>query len=98
MGTVTRVVMTDDYYGYRFPVPSEYRNDFMASDDDKWRTLETIGISKRHGEDTPLRAWRDAVAVESGFSESEFDLQNGGRALDTGFTDIYVRQFIFYLA
>lgn len=98
MGTVTRAILTDDYYGYRFPVPSEYTGSFVASEDERWATLATIGITKRHDTDTPLRAWRDAVAVESGLPEDTFQLENGGCALDLGFTDTYIRKFAFYLA
>lgn len=93
--TVTRVILTDDYYPYRYPVPSTFTNDFMASDDDKWAVLESIGIERRT-DATPLVAWRDAVAVESGIKEG-FD-PSRGRPLDTGFSPAYVRKFIFYLA
>lgn len=95
---VTRVVKRDDYYGYSFPVPSRFRNNWLADDSEKWATLATIGIVKRHAEDTPLRAWRDAVAVASGLPADYFQLENGGHALDLGFTPAYVRTFAFYLA
>lgn len=97
-GEVTRVIRHDDYYGYSFPVPSRFRNDLMADDTEKWSTLATIGIGRRHEEDTPLRAWRDAVAVASGLPAGYFQLENGGHALDLGFTPSYVRAFAFYLA
>jgi len=93
---VTRKVVGDDYYGYRYPVPSEFINDFMASDDAKWSVLESIGIERRD-DTTPLRAWRDAVADEMGVPRSELDPEQGGR-LDLGFSPMYVRQFALYLA
>ena len=94
--TVTRKVIGDDYYGYRFPVPSEFANDFMASEDDKWAVLADIGIERRDGT-TPLRAWRDAVADETGIARAELDPEQGGR-MDLGFSPMYVRQFAFFLA
>lgn len=94
--TVTRVIVHDDYYPYRYPLPSQWRNDLMASDGTKWRVLASIGIAKRHDNDTPLRAWRDAVAEASGIPEG-FD-PAAGRALDLGFSPAVVRDFVFYLA
>ena len=96
MTEVTKAILTDDFYGYRMPVPSEYTNDFMATDDDKWATLESIGILRRD-DTTPLRAWRDAVADETGVPRKELDPEQGGK-LDMGFTPAYVRTFVFYLA
>ena len=93
---MVRAILTDDFYGYRMPVPSEYTNDFMATDDDKWATLETFGIPRRD-DTTPLRAWRDAVADETGVPRKELDPEQGGK-LDMGFTPAYVRTFVFYLA
>lgn len=93
---VTRVILGDDYYGYRFPVPSRYSNDFMAPEDTKWAILASIGIERREGI-TPLVAWRDAVADESGRPREELNPQTG-RGLDLGFSPTYVRQWAFYLA
>ena len=93
---VTRVILTDDFYGYQMPVPSEFANDFMASEDDKWAVLATIGIERRD-DTTPLRAWRDAVADATGVTRDSLDPEKGGR-LDLGFTPAYVRKFAFYLA
>jgi len=91
-----RVILTDDYYGYRMPVPREYTNDFLATEDEKWATLAGIGIERREGI-SPLAAWRDAVADESGLPRAELDPAQGGR-FDAGFTPAYVRTWIFYLA
>ena len=93
---VTRVIAGDDYYGYRMPVPSGFTGDFMASPEDKWAVLESIGIARRE-DTTPLGAWRDAVADETGVPRAELDPAQGGR-FDAGFTPAYVRTFIFYLA
>lgn len=93
---VTRVIMSDDWYGYRMPVPSRFNSDFMASTDDKWAILESIGIAQREGV-SPLAAWRDAVADETGVPRAGLDPAQGG-AFDAGFTPAYVRQFVFYLA
>jgi len=68
----------------------------MAADADKWAILESIGIPRRD-DATPLQAWRDAVADESGLTRAELDPSQGGR-LDLGFTPAYVRTFVFYLA
>jgi hypothetical protein len=94
--TVERVVLTDDYYGYRMPVPSGYPFDLMASEDERWAVLESIGIERRDDQ-TPLQAWRDAVADETGIPRSRLDPKQGG-ALDLGFTPAYVRRFVLYLA
>lgn len=94
--TVERLVLTDDYYGYRMPVPSAYTFDLMADEDERWATLGTIGITREHG-DTPLQAWRNAVADESGIPQADLDPRQGG-ALDLGFTPAYVRRFVLYLA
>jgi hypothetical protein len=93
---VTRTVLTDDYYGYRMPVPTKFTMDLMAIEDERWAALATIGIERREGV-TPLGAWRDAVADESGLARSELDPAQGGR-FDCGFTSAYVRQWILYLA
>ena len=96
MAEITRAVLTDDYYGYRMPVPSEFTNDLTATEDDKWRVLKAIGIPRREGV-TPLAAWRDAVADESGLDRAELDPAQGGR-FDAGFTPAYIRRWIFHLA
>jgi hypothetical protein len=93
---VTRLVMGDDYYGYRMPVPSRFSGDLLPSLDDRWAVLESIGIPRRDGV-TPLAAWRDAVADETGVPRTELDPAQGGR-FDGGFTPAHVRQFMFYLA
>ncbi len=93
---VTRVILSDDWHGYRMPVPSRYRNDLMASLDDRWSVLGSIGISRRD-DTTPLAAWRDAVADETGVDRAALDPARGG-SLDLGFTPAYVRTFVFYLA
>lgn len=95
-GPVTRIVMSDDYHGYRMPLPSAFTPSLLASLDERWAVLESIGIPRRD-EVTPLAAWRDAVADETGVPRSELDPEQGG-ALDMGFTPAYVRTFIFYLA
>jgi hypothetical protein len=94
--TVTRVVVGDDFYGYRMPVPSEFTPDPMADLDEKWSVLEGIGIPRRD-ETTPLRAWRDAVADETGVPRAQLDTEQGG-VLDLGFTPMYVRTFVLFLA
>jgi|GEM_PF-6382057 len=94
--TVERLVLTDDYYGYRLPVPSSYAFDLMASEDERWATLATIGVDRTFG-DTPLQAWRNAVADETGVDRAKLDPAQGG-ALDLGFTPTYVRRFVLYLA
>ena len=94
--TVTRKVVSDGYYGYRYPVPSEFTMDLMASLDDRWSVLESIGIERRD-DTTPLRAWRDAVADETGVPRSELDPEQGGR-MDLGFSPAYVSKFVLYLA
>jgi len=93
---VTRVVLGDDLHGYRFPVPSEFTPDLMASLDEKWAVLESIGIPRRD-DTTPLRAWRDAVADETGVPRARLDPEQGG-VLDMGFTPMYIRQFVNFLA
>lgn len=94
--TTRRAVLSDDYYGYRFPVPSEFVNNLFASDDDKWAVLESIGIARRD-DATPLVAWRDAVADESGIPREDLN-PTTGRGLDLGFSPIHVRHFVLYLA
>jgi hypothetical protein len=94
--TVTRVILGDDFHGYRMPVPSTFVNDLLASLDERWAVLESIGIPRRD-DTTPLRAWRDAVADETGVPRAELDPQQGG-ILDMGFTPMYVRQFVRFLA
>lgn len=91
-----KAVLTDDYYGYKMPVPREYTYNLMATLDERWAVLESIGIPRRD-DTTPLRAWRDAVADESGVSRDSLDPQKGGR-IDLGFTPMYVRQFALFLA
>lgn len=93
---VTRIITTDDYYGFRMPVPSAFTLNLMASENDKWAVLESIGIPRREGV-SPLAAWRDAVADESGLDRAALDPAQGG-VFDTGFTRTYVRKWIFYLA
>jgi len=94
--TITRVIFTDIYYGYRYVVPTRYRNDFMATEDERWNVLASIGIERR--EDlSPLEAWRDAVADESGIDRARLDPQQGG-ALDLCFSETPVRKFVMYLA
>lgn len=90
------MLVTDDYYGYRIPVPSEFVNEFFATDDDKWAVLASIGIERRDNV-SPLAAWRDAIADESGIEREMLDPAKGGH-FDYGFTPAYVRTFIFYLA
>ena len=92
----SRVILHDDFYGYRMPVPREYTNDLVASLDEKWAVLESIGITRRD-DATPLQAWRDAVADETGVPRAGLDPAQGGY-LDLGFTPAYVRKFVFYLA
>jgi hypothetical protein len=93
---VGRVIVTDDYYPYRYPLPARYNADIMASETERWATLADIGIASRGPDDTPLKAWRDAVAVASGIGDG-FDPADG-RPLDLGFSPMAVRQFVFYLA
>jgi hypothetical protein len=93
---IRRVVAGDDFYGYRMPVPSGFTNNLMADADEKWAVLEAIGIERRD-DTTPLRAWRDAVADETGVPRAELDPAQGG-ILDMGFTPMYVRQFVMFLA
>jgi hypothetical protein len=94
--TITRVIFTDCYYGYRYIVPSRYRNDFMATEDERWNVLASIGIERREGL-SPLQAWRDAVADESGIDRAIVDPATG-RGLDLCFSETPVRQFVMYLA
>lgn len=96
MASTTRVVLSDDYYGYRFPVPSEFVSDLFASVDAKWAVLESIGIARRD-DVTPLVAWRDAVADETGLPREKLDPATGGY-LDLGFTPAHIRHFVLYLA
>ena len=91
-----RRVLTDDYYGYRMPVPERYRNNFMADEDERWGVLESIGIPRREGV-CPLAGWRDAVADESGLDRSVLDPAQGG-VFDLGFAPSYVREFVWFLA
>jgi hypothetical protein len=93
---VTRIILTDDYYGYRMPVPSSFDNDMLASEDERWAVLESIGIPRRAGV-SPLAAWRDAVADESGIPRAVLDPAQGG-ALDMGFTPAYARKLVTFLA
>jgi hypothetical protein len=90
------VVMTDDYYGIKFPVPKAYISALTATEADKWEVLHSMGIP--HDPDkTPLIAWRDAVADLNDVDRATFDPEQGGH-LDLGFTDTYIRRFVFYLA
>jgi hypothetical protein len=91
-----RVVVTDDYYGYAIPVPRSFTFDLMASESDKWTALESIGIDRRD-DATPLQAWRDAIADESGLDRATLDPRQGG-VCDLGFTDIHTRKFLWFLA
>jgi hypothetical protein len=93
---VRRVVVSDGFKGYRLPVPSTFNNNFLADLDERWAVLESIGIPRRD-DTTPLRAWRDAVADETGVPRAQLDPEQGG-ALDLGFSDIYVRKFVNFLA
>jgi hypothetical protein len=93
---VTRVILGDDYYGYRMPVPSSFTGDPTASLDDRWAVLESIGITRRD-DVSPLAAWRDAVADETGIPRAQLNPAQGG-VFDTGFTPAYVRRFMFYLS
>lgn len=90
--TVRRVIITGDalYPNRRYPLPSEYRNDIMASIDDRWVVLESIDIA-RDDTVTPLQAWRDETQRLSGESV-------GVPMLDLGFSPMDVREFAFYLA
>jgi hypothetical protein len=93
---VRRAVLTDDFYGYRMPIPSEFNASLLASEDDKWAVLASIGIERREGV-SPLAAWRDAVADESGVPRADLDPAQGGH-IDLGFTPSYIRKFVFFLA
>ena len=93
---VRRVIVTDDLYGYQMPVPSTFTLDLMASLEERWQVLESIGIPRRE-EVTPLAAWRDACADLMGIPRDELDPNAGGR-FDLGFTPAYVRKFVFFLA
>lgn len=93
---VTRVILSDDFRCYRMPVPSRYSNDLMASEDERWAVLESIGIGRRAGV-SPLAAWRDAVADASGIPQASLDPAQSG-VFDLGFTPAYVRTFVFYIA
>jgi hypothetical protein len=93
---VTRIVLGDDYYGFRMPVPSGFTDYLLASTDDKWAVLESIGITRRD-DVSPLAAWRDAVADETGIPRAQLDPAQGG-VFDIGFTPAYVRKFVFFLA
>lgn len=96
---ITRVILADDYHPYLYPIPSSYVPNIMASEDEQWATLASIDIHRRHEADTPLRAWRDAVAVLSGLPDDYFQLERtGGHALDLGFSPAEIRRFVFYLA
>jgi len=91
-----RVILLDSYYGYRYLVPNEYQLNIMADENERWATLATIGIERREDR-TPLQAWRDAVADESGLSRESLNPETG-RGLDLAFSPAYVREFVFYLA
>jgi hypothetical protein len=78
------------------PVPSTFTNNFFATADEKWAVLESIGIERR-GDVTPLVAWRDAVADETGVDRAELVPQQGSY-LDIGFTPMHVRKFVMVLA
>lgn len=93
---ISKVVLGDDLRGYRMPVPSTFYYDLVASVDEKWAVLESIGIPRRD-DTTPLRAWRDAVADETGVPRAKLDPEQGG-VLDMGFTPAYVRKFVMFLA
>jgi hypothetical protein len=93
---ISRVVVGDDFRGYRMPVPSSFYPTVLADLDEKWAVLEAIGIPRR--DDTkPLCAWRDAVADETRVPRAELDPEQGG-VLDMGFTPVYVRKFVNFLA
>lgn len=55
------------------------------------------GITQSSPEQTPLQAWRDAVAVASGLPADHFRPELG-RPLDLGFSPSHARMFAFYLA
>lgn len=94
--TPVRVLLTDDLYDHRYPVPDHYTSNMMATVDERWAVLESINIVRRE-DVTPLQAWRDAVADASGIARADLDPEQGG-ALDLGFSPAYVRKFVFYLA
>jgi hypothetical protein len=91
-----RAVVGDDYYGYRLIVPREYTNSIVATADEKWAVLASIGVERRD-DVTPLVAWRDACADEMDVPRAELDPAQGGR-LDLGFSSMYVRKFVMFLA
>ena len=93
---IRRVIAGDEFYGWRMPVPSEFTSNMLADEDEKWAVLESIGIPRRD-DTTPLRAWRDACADEMGIPRAQLDPEQGG-SFDLGFTDIYVRKFVTFLA
>lgn len=93
---VERRIVSDDYYGYKLIVPSEFTSNILASEDDKWAVLASIGITRDMG-DRPLVAWRNACADEMGIDRAILDPEHGGY-MDLGFTSIYVRKFVFFLA
>lgn len=91
-----RRVVTDDYYGYQMPIPSTFFPSLFATEEAKWNVLKQLGITKEHGS-TPLIAWRNAVADETGVERDSLDPKKGG-ALDLNFSPSYVRKFVFFLA
>lgn len=80
------VWQSDDLYPVRYPLPKRYLYDFMASIDDRWSVLESMGIA-RDDSKSPLQAWRDVVLEKNGVND-----------LDMGFSPIDARQFALYLA
>lgn len=86
------VFLSDDYYGYILPVPPTYDLDLRATEDARFDTLATIGITREHGA-TPLQAWRNAVADINALDRAVLV-----RNLDLNFAPTYVRKFVFYLA
>ena len=82
------IVERDSYYGHSYLLPVRYVNDFMASEDDRFAVLATMGITREHG-DSPLVAWRNACQDYSGidrrpvFTTCAFPVHKSGNSLST---------------
>ena len=83
------VVEQDPYYGHCYLLPVRYVNDFMASEEDRWAVLATMGITREFG-NHPLVAWRNACQDYSDIDRKP--------SFDLCFSTTQVRQFVMYLA
>lgn len=104
MTTHARIDLTADnlgkvvntFTGAPFPVPKTYTFSHLASDDDKWATLASIGIDRRP-DITPLVAWRDACLDLWGHPDIDNPVSAFANAAELADSK-YLSDFMYYLA